>query len=189
MRTDALSQKETSQLIVLLTAYPIKYCFRLAPLHRGSFGILPKKAGLQTFLHSQAPSQEFSMAFMLRSHNGVHCCGTVGDSHPSSQLSTAKCTFTGDSFQNHAARTVQTECNRARSNCRGAASLAKYQILFENFRNREALATIGTQEQKYFDEVKVTKKVLLRPTVRSFKDVLTCFGLIVLSPCVPNFSP
>ena len=75
-----------------------------------------KKAGLQTFLHSQAPSQEFSMAFMLRSHNGVHCCGTVGDSHPSSQLSTAKCTFTGDSFQNHAARTVQTECNRARSN-------------------------------------------------------------------------
>ena len=56
---------------------------------------------------------------MLRSHNGVHCCGTVGDSngvhccgtvgdsHPSSQLSTAKCTFTGDSFQNHNARTVQ----------------------------------------------------------------------------------
>ena len=22
------------------------------------------------------------MAFMLGSHNGVHCCGTVGDSHP-----------------------------------------------------------------------------------------------------------
>jgi hypothetical protein len=40
------------------------------------------------------------MALLLRSHNGVHCCGTVGDSHPSSQLSTAKCTFTGDSFQN-----------------------------------------------------------------------------------------
>ena len=103
-RTDALSQKETSRLLVLLTAYPIKYCFRLAPLHRGSFGILPKKAGLQTFLHSQAPSQEFSMAFMLRSHNGVHCCGTVGDSHSHSQLSTAKCTFTGDSFQNHGAK-------------------------------------------------------------------------------------
>jgi len=47
------------------------------------------------------------MAFMLRSHNGVHCCGTVGDSHSHSQLSTAKCTFTGDSFQNHDARTVQ----------------------------------------------------------------------------------
>ena len=44
------------------------------------------------------------MAFMLRSHNGVHCCGTVGDSHSSSQLSTAKCTFTGDSFQNHDAK-------------------------------------------------------------------------------------
>ena len=50
-----------------------------------------------------------SMAFMLRSHNGVHCCGTVGDSHPSSQLSTAKCTFTGDSFQNHDAKIVQIE--------------------------------------------------------------------------------
>ena len=39
------------------------------------------------------------VAFMLRSHNGVHCCGTVGDSHSHSQLSTAKCTFTGNSFQ------------------------------------------------------------------------------------------
>ena len=29
------------------------------------------------------------MAFVLRSHNGVHCCGTVGDSHSHSQLSTA----------------------------------------------------------------------------------------------------
>ena len=135
-RTDALSQKETSQLIVLLTAYPIKYCFRLAPLHRGSFGMLPKKAGLQTFLHSQAPSREFSMAwfsenkaecirtllsvnaikrslmaFMLRSHNGVHCCGTVGDSHSHSQLSTAKCTFTGDSFKNHDAKVRISEQN------------------------------------------------------------------------------
>ena len=50
-------------------------------------------------------SDKCLMAFMLRSHNGVHCCGTVGDSHSSSQLSTAKCTFTGDSFQNHDART------------------------------------------------------------------------------------
>ena len=68
MRTDALSQKETSQLIVLLTAYPIKCCFRLAPLHRGSFGILPKKAGLQTFLHSQAPIMEFTAA----GQSGIH---------------------------------------------------------------------------------------------------------------------
>ena len=44
------------------------------------------------------------MAFMLRSHNGVHCCGTVGDSHSHSQLSTAKCTFTGDSLKNHGAK-------------------------------------------------------------------------------------
>ena len=51
-------------------------------------------------------SSKYSMAFMLRSHNGVHCCGTVGDSHSSSQLSTAKCTFTGDSFQNHGTKIV-----------------------------------------------------------------------------------
>ena len=36
--------------------YPQKCLLRLTPLHREPFGILPKKAGLQTFLHSQAPS-------------------------------------------------------------------------------------------------------------------------------------
>ena len=41
---------------------------------------------------------------MLRSHNGVHCCGTVGDSHSHSQLSAVKHTFTGDSFQNCATK-------------------------------------------------------------------------------------
>ena len=84
-----------------------------------------------------------SMAFMLRSHNGVHCCGTVGDSHPvhyvdlfwpqhssskldsafglrkRSQLSTAKCTFTGDSFQNHVAKVRISE--------------QKSKYLFENY--------------------------------------------------------
>ena len=39
------------------------------------------------------------MAFMLRSHNGVHCCGTVGDSHSHSQLSAVKHTFTGTLFR------------------------------------------------------------------------------------------
>jgi len=41
-------------------------------------------------------SGKYPMAFMLRSHNGVHCCGTVGDSHSSSQLIAAKRTFTGE---------------------------------------------------------------------------------------------
>ena len=41
-------------------------------------------------------SSKWAMAFMLRSHNGVHCCGTVGDSHSSSQLIAAKRTFTGE---------------------------------------------------------------------------------------------
>ena len=62
-------------------------------------GLLPTKAGLQTFLHSQAPSRantQWRMS-MLRSHNGVHCCGTVGDSHSRSQLIAAKRTFTGES--------------------------------------------------------------------------------------------
>ena len=51
-------------------------------------------------------SPKWTMAFMLRSHNGVYCCGTVGDSHSHSQLSTAKCTLTGGSFENHAAKLV-----------------------------------------------------------------------------------
>ncbi len=49
-------------------------------------------------------SPKRAMALLSGSHNGVHCCGTVGDSHSSSQLSTAKCTFTGDSFQNCATK-------------------------------------------------------------------------------------
>ena len=86
------------------------------------------------------------MAFMLRSHNGVHCCGTVGDSHSHSQLSAVKHTFTGNSFQNHDARTVQTESHQARLNgqgaarsrkfiCKDSANRAKNQILFEFFRD------------------------------------------------------
>ena len=82
----------------------------LAPdctIHRDATTFFPTKAGLQTFLHSpSAFSPKRTMAFMLRSHNGVHCCGTVGDSHSHSQLSTAKCTFTGDSFRNHGAKIV-----------------------------------------------------------------------------------
>ena len=69
-----------------------------------AFGWFPTKAGLQTFLHLEAPSRPNGQWLSASGHNGVHCCGTVGDSHSSSQLSTAKCTFTGDSFQNHAAK-------------------------------------------------------------------------------------
>ena len=87
-------------------------------------------------------SPKRTMALLSGSHNGVHCCGTVGDSHSHSQLSTAKCTFTGDSFQNHDARTVQTECNRACSNYRGAA------------RSRNFIAKLRKVERK-------TKKFLL----------------------------
>ncbi len=44
------------------------------------------------------------MALLLGSHNGVHCCGTVGDLHSRSQLSAVKHTSMGDSFQNHDAK-------------------------------------------------------------------------------------
>ena len=61
-----------------------------------SLGWFPCQAGLQTLLHSQAPSHPWwTMAWLLKSHNGVHCCGTVGDSHSHSQLSTATCTSQG----------------------------------------------------------------------------------------------
>ena len=97
-------------------------------------GILTEKGWSSDFPPlPSAFSNNSSMAFMLRSHNGVHCCGTVGDSHPvhyvhlfwpqhssskldsafglrkRSQLIAAKRTFTGDSFQNHDAKIVQIE--------------------------------------------------------------------------------
>lgn len=49
--------QQRDYITVLLDSFiPQKCLFRLTPLHREPFGILPKKAGLQTFLHSQAPS-------------------------------------------------------------------------------------------------------------------------------------
>ena len=105
MRTFALSKRDRTALSVLPHDYTTKIFLRLPTPYivvqwhftdegwSSDFPPLPS-----------AFSSKWTMAFMLRSHNGVHCCGTVGDSHPSSQLSTAKCTFTGDSFQNHSAK-------------------------------------------------------------------------------------
>ena len=62
-----------------------------------AFGWFPTKAGLQTFLHLEAPSHPIGQWHRASGHNGVHCCGTVGDSHSSSQLIAAKRTFTGES--------------------------------------------------------------------------------------------
>ena len=109
MRTIALAKRETT-----LHDSPSGPLFHknltCAYRHHTSWcsGFLTEKGWSSDFPPlPSAFSSKWAMAFMLRSHNGVHCCGTVGDSHPSSQLSTAKCTFTGDSFQNHNARTVQ----------------------------------------------------------------------------------
>ena len=122
MRIAALSQRERLQhMTVFPDIFPQKT--NCACRHHASWcsGILTEKGWSSDFPPlPSAFSNNCSMAFMLRSHNGVHCCGTVGDSHPSSQLSTAKCTFTGDSFQNQSARTVQTESHYARINGRGA---------------------------------------------------------------------
>ena len=57
-----------------------------------------KKAGLQTFLHLKAPSRPNGQWHLASGHNGVHCCGTVGDSHSHSQLIAAKRTFAGNTF-------------------------------------------------------------------------------------------
>ena len=77
-------------------------------------------------------SGKYPMAFMLRSHNGVHCCGTVGDSHSSSQLIAAKRTFTGDSFQNHDAKVRISEQNTKfylRIFCRSATRSSSARLL------------------------------------------------------------
>ena len=106
MRTIALAKRED---------YGTRKSFRTfipqrsncAKQHHTSWcsGILTEKGWSSDFPPlPSAFSPKRVMAFMLRSHNGVHCCGTVGDSHSHSQLSTAKCTFTGDSFQNHDAK-------------------------------------------------------------------------------------
>ena len=93
MRITALSEKR------LLTVFyekfsPQKYLLRLAPLHRGSFGIANEKGWSSDFPPlPSAFSSKWTMASLLRSHNGVYCCGTVGDSHSRSQLIAAKRTF------------------------------------------------------------------------------------------------
>ena len=106
MRTIALSQRERLQyMTVLPDIFPQKT--NCASRHHTSWcsGILTEKGWSSDFPPlPSAFSPKRAMAFMLRSHNGVHCCGTVGDSHPSSQLIAAKRTFTGDSLQNHDAK-------------------------------------------------------------------------------------
>ncbi len=52
----AQNQQRDYMAVLFDSFKPQKCLFRLTPLHREPFGILPKKAGLQTFLHSQAPS-------------------------------------------------------------------------------------------------------------------------------------
>ena len=50
----AQNQQRDYMAVLFDSFKPQKCLFRLTPLHREPFGILPKKAGLQTFLHSQA---------------------------------------------------------------------------------------------------------------------------------------
>ena len=52
----AQNQQRDYMAVLFDSFKPQKCLLRLTPLHREPFGILPKKAGLQTFLHSQAPS-------------------------------------------------------------------------------------------------------------------------------------
>ena len=108
MRTVALRQErgdDKRQSILIL--FPQKHSCAYRNHTSWNSGIITEKGWSSDFSPlPSAFSSKYSMAFMLRSHNGVHCCGTVGDSHPCSQLSTAKCTFTGDSLLNHGAKIV-----------------------------------------------------------------------------------
>ena len=93
----AQNQQRDYMTVLFDSFIPQKCLFRLTPLHRGPFGIFTEKGWSSDFPPlPSAFSPKRVMAFMLRSHNGVHCCGTVGDSHPSSQLIAAKRTFTGE---------------------------------------------------------------------------------------------
>ena len=105
MRTGVLRKKKLRYTIVLLDLLPLKST--CACQHHTSWcsGIITEKGWSSDFPPlPSAFSDNSPMAFMLRSHNGVHCCGTVGDSHSHSQLSAVKHTFTGNSFQNHDAK-------------------------------------------------------------------------------------
>ena len=107
MRTIALAKRETT-----LHDSPSGPLFHknltCAYRHHTSWcsGFLTEKGWSSDFPPlPSAFSSKRTMASMLRSHNGVHCCGTVGDSHPSSQLIAAKRTLSGDS-RNHDAKIV-----------------------------------------------------------------------------------
>ena len=76
---------------------------RLTSLHRERLADSEKGWSSDFPPLPSAFSPKWAMALVLRSHNGVHCCGTVGDSHSHSQLIAAKRTFTGDSSLNHVA--------------------------------------------------------------------------------------
>ena len=99
MRSIALAKRETT--IHDSPSEPLfhknKTC---AKQHHTSWcsGILTEKGWSSDFPPlPSAFSDNSPMAFMLRSHNGVHCCGTVGDLHSRSQLSAVKHTSMGDS--------------------------------------------------------------------------------------------
>ena len=77
------------------------------PLHREQPAFLPIEGWSSDFSPlPSAFSPKWAMALLLRSHNGVHCCGTVGDLHSRSQLSAVKHTSMGDSLQNHGAKII-----------------------------------------------------------------------------------
>ena len=100
MRMAALSQIERLQyLIVCLVLIPQKSAFASHPYIEGVQHVTEKG-----WSSDFSPLPDAFSPKMDNGFNGVHCCGTVGDSHSHSQLSTAKCTFTGDSFQNHFAK-------------------------------------------------------------------------------------
>ena len=125
MRMAAQSQKRDYMTVLSDSLFPTKMIVSPHALTSRAVWHVTEKGWSSDFSPlPDAFSPKWTMALLSESHNGVHCCGTVGDSHPvhyvdlfspqqsasklafafglrkRSQLSTAKCTFTGDSFQN-----------------------------------------------------------------------------------------
>ena len=118
--------------VLLVVNIPTKIYVRFTLFHRGHSAITDEGWSSDLSPLSDAFSPKWTMALLSESHNGVHCCGTVGDSHSSSQLSTAKCTFTGDSFQNHDAKVRISEQNTKfylRIFCRSATRSSSARLL------------------------------------------------------------
>ena len=82
------------------TLFPQSLAFTPCPFIESIWHIYRKRLVFRLFSTPKCLLIQSDNGILLRSHNGVHCCGTVGDSHSHSQLIAAKRTFTDSSLLN-----------------------------------------------------------------------------------------